>query len=102
MLQTKSSRLCADGGGSFIPLLEARRDSCAHGTRIANVSTSFAAICGFVPSRLLCRRGNTQIALLRVTVEGQLACLLLGKFLEPLQCNDFPERNVNGLTSRSE
>src|ERR1700677_3158251 len=61
MLQTKSSRLCADGGGSFIPLLEARRDSCAHGTRIANVSTSFAAICGFVPSRLLCRRGNHHV-----------------------------------------
>ncbi len=61
-MRTKSSRLCADGVGSSIPLLEARRDSCAHGTRIANGSTSFAAICGFVPSRLRCRLGNAQTA----------------------------------------
>ena len=38
-------------------------------------------------------------ALLCVTVEGQLTRLLLSKFLEPRQRDDFPERDVNGLTS---
>src|SRR5271156_3190363 len=59
-LRTKCSSRCANGAGSSIPLLEAPRDSCAHGIRIANVSTSFAATCVFVPSRLRCRRSNTQ------------------------------------------
>jgi hypothetical protein len=38
--------------------------------------------------------------LLNVAIERQLPCILLHELLEAFECNNFPECDVNGFSSR--
>ena len=38
--------------------------------------------------------------LLNVAIEGQLACILLHEVFEALECDNFPECDVNSFSSR--